>query len=160
MWQSIRHAGDLYLPRSWTATQFSHTERPLEVLCALLYYRYHIGNDNGANGLEIYFRTRKLQRTFNSDRNLSRAYGDRMARVIKMRLAVLRNAPTLSEVPTTPPERRHMLSGSRRGQYAIDLVHPFRMILEPNHDPVAREDEEASTGRVTSITILEIVDYH
>ena len=111
--------------------------------------------------MEIYFRTRRLQRTFNSDRNLSRAYGDRMVRVIKIRLAVLRNAPTLSTVPATPPERCHMLSGDRRGQYAVDLVHPFRLILEPSHDPVPmREDGGVDTDRVTSITVLEVTDYH
>ena len=54
-----------------------------------------------------------------------------------------------------------MLSGNRKGQYAIDLVHPYRMIIEPNRGSVTtREDEGISAGRVTSITILEIVDYH
>ena len=84
-----------------------------------------------------------------------------MARLIKMCLAVLGNASTLSAVPATRPECLHMLSGDRRGQYAIDLVHPFRLIFEPNHNPVPiRGDGGVDTDQVTSVTILEVVDYH
>lgn len=78
-----------------------------------------------------------------------------------MRMAVLNSAPDLSMVPVTPPTRRHMLGGSRQGQYAVDLVHPFRLILEPRHNPVpVRDDGGIDTDRVTSITILEVVNYH
>ena len=49
--------------------------------------------------MDITFRTRKLMKVFNSERELKRAYGDRMARSIQMRLAVLKNARTLSMVP-------------------------------------------------------------
>ncbi len=44
-----------------------------------------------------------------------------MSRVIQIRMAVLSNAQNLSQVPSTPPDRRHMLSGDRAGQYAVDL---------------------------------------
>ena len=111
--------------------------------------------------MDISFRTRRLERTFNSERNLSIAYGDRMSRVIQIRLAVLRNARNLSQVPVTPPDRFHMLRGDRMGQYAVDLVHPYRLIFEPNHDPVPRlPDGGLNLGQVTAITILEVVDYH
>ena len=111
--------------------------------------------------MEIYFRTRRLERTFSSDRNRAREYGPRMARVIRMRMAVLERARTLSDVPIVPPERCHLLGGERRGQYAIDLVHPFRLIIRPNHNPVpTREDGGIDTDRVTSIAIMEVVDYH
>lgn len=111
--------------------------------------------------MDIAFRTRKLGKTFNSERELAREYGDRMARTIQLRLAVLRNARALAMVPTTPPDRRHLLSDSRRGQYAVDLVHPFRLVFEPNHDPVPRtEDGGIDVTRVTAITIMEVVDYH
>ena len=84
-----------------------------------------------------------------------------MSRTIQMRLAVLRNAQSLSQVPSTPPDRRHMLRGDRIGQYAVDLVHPNRLIFEPNHDPIPRlSDGGVHLEEVTSITILEVVDYH
>ena len=47
--------------------------------------------------MDIAFRTRRLERTFNSERELQRVYGNRMARTIQSRLAVLEAAGTLSE---------------------------------------------------------------
>ena len=111
--------------------------------------------------MDITFRNRKLARIFNSERELTKAYGSRRARTIMMRLAVLKSARTLSHVPTTPPERRHQLRGDRDEQYAVDLVHPYRLIFVPNHDPVPRrEDGGIDTDAVTAITIIEVVDYH
>ncbi len=84
-----------------------------------------------------------------------------MAETIALRIAVLQGVPVLAEVASAPPERRHALSGRRNGQYAIDLVHPYRLIFEPNHDPVPRRaDGGIDTGQVTAIVIIEVVDYH
>jgi len=78
-----------------------------------------------------------------------------------MRLAVLKNARTLSFVPTSRPDRLHQLIGDRRGQFAVDLVHPRRLIFAPNHNPIPRnEDGGIDRDRVTAITIIEVVDYH
>ena len=80
---------------------------------------------------------------------------------IANRLAVLNNAGTLAMAPTTPPLRRHLLSGGREGQYAVDLVHPHRLVFEPTHDPIPRTpDGGIDINRVTAITIMEVVDYH
>ena len=111
--------------------------------------------------MEIVFRTQKLARTFNSLKLLQRAHGDRMARAIASRLAVLNAAGTLSMVPVDPPERRHQLKGDRDEQFAVDLVHPHRLVFEPNHEPVPRRDDGGiDTDRVTSIRIVGVVDYH
>ena len=111
--------------------------------------------------MEITFRTSKIARTFNSDRLLQRAYGPRMAKVIMIRLTTLRAAETLEQVPTTPPDRRHQLRGDRDEQYAVDLVHPYRLIFEPNHDPMPRkEDGGIDLKQVNAITIIEVIDYH
>ncbi len=78
-----------------------------------------------------------------------------------MRLAVLKNAPTLAHVPVTPPDRLHLLSSNRKGQYAVGLVHPYRLNLEPNHDPIPlKPDGGIDKDRVTSITVIEVTDYH
>lgn len=111
--------------------------------------------------MEIQFRTRRLERVFESEREIRRVYGDAMAQVIRRRIALLVMADSLTEVPPLPPARRHSLSGTRRGQYAIDLAHPYRLIFEPNHNPIPlRKDGGVDTDRVTSITILEVVNYH
>ena len=111
--------------------------------------------------MDIAFRTRKLEKVFNSASALKKTYGARMARTIEMRFAVLKNAGTLSLVPTTPPERRHQLTDNRDEQYAVDLVHPYRLVFKPNHDPLPRrEDGGLDPDRVTAITVIEVIDYH
>ncbi len=111
--------------------------------------------------MEIAFRTRKLEKTFNSANALQKTYGVRMARVMMTRMAVLRAARSLVLVPTTPPDRRHQLSGDRHERFAVDLVQPYRLVFDANHEPIPRkEDGGMDTERVTSITILDVVDYH
>ena len=111
--------------------------------------------------MDIVFRTRKLEKTFNSDNDLQKTYGSQMARKIKTRLAVLSKARALAKVPTTPPERRHQLHGDRDEQFAVDLVRPRRLVFEPNHEPLPRRDDGGiDTEQVTAITIIDVVDYH
>ena len=77
------------------------------------------------------------------------------------RLAVLRAAPNLAAVPTTPPDRAHPLKGDREGQFAVDLVHPQRLVFEPNHEPIPRsEDGGIDVEQVTAIVIVDVTDYH
>ena len=111
--------------------------------------------------MDIAFRTRKLKRIFNSTKALHKTYGTRMAKAITIRLAILKAAKTLEQVPATPPDRRHRLRGDRDGQYAVDLVHPYRLIFEPNPDPLPRRaDGGIDAKKVSAITIIEVIDYH
>lgn len=111
--------------------------------------------------MDITFRTQQLKKTFNSDKKLTKIYNARMAGIIKLRLAILKNIQTLTMVPITPPLRRHQLNGKRKGQYAIDLVQPYRLVFKPANNPIPyRQDGGIDTDRVTVITILEVVDYH
>lgn len=111
--------------------------------------------------MEIAFRTRRLERIFSSDRELRRVYGANRAETIQNRIAVLRRVNSLTDLPTTPPLRRHLLAGGRDGQYAIDLAQPYRLILEPNHHPIPRNaDGGIDTDRVTAVLIVDVVDYH
>lgn len=111
--------------------------------------------------MDIVFRRRKLEKIFNLESALKKNFGDRMAKTIMMRMAVLKNAQTLSLVPTSKPDRRHQLKGDRDEHYAVDLVHPFRLIFEPNHDPIPYNDDgSVDIDKVTAITIIEVIDYH
>lgn len=59
------------------------------------------------------------------------------------------------------PGRLHPLSGSRVGQYAVSVLEPFRLILEPADDPIPRTDDGAvDTDAVRSVRILEVTNYH
>ena len=111
--------------------------------------------------MEISFRNQRLARIFNSERELRRTYGDRQARAILARVGALANAPALAMIPSTPPQRLHQLAGGRENQFAVDLIHPYRLAFEPDHDPnPLKEDGGIDLMQVTAITILEVVDYH
>lgn len=111
--------------------------------------------------MDIGFGNRRLAKLFNEERTLRRKYGDRMAETIMRRLAVLKNARTMADVPVTKPERRHELKGDRIGQYAVDLVHPKRLILEPDHDPLPRRpDGGIDPDQIVAVKVVAVVDYH
>ena len=88
-------------------------------------------------------------------------YGADMAKKIKLRMAVLRAADCLEQVPVKPPDRRHELSGKLKGEFAVDLRHPYRLIFKPQHNPVPLKDDGGiDLTKVTAITILRVEDYH
>ena len=84
-----------------------------------------------------------------------------MKNVIAKRMAVLNAAGNLALVPTTPPERMHQLTGKLNELFAVDLVHPFRLVFKPNHEPLPRKNDGGiDRQRVEAITILDVIDYH
>lgn len=111
--------------------------------------------------MEISFRNQGLAKLFGSEGELRRTYGDRQKRTIMARIGVLAAVETLAMVPHTPPQRLHQLAGGRQNQFAVNLIHPYRLVFEPDHVPIPlKEDGGIDLLRVTAITILEVVDYH
>ena len=109
----------------------------------------------------INFKTNKLEKIFNSEKNLVRVYGSMNAAKIKRRMDFLKAAPSLEDVPQAPPFRRHPLHQNREGQFAVDLKHPHRLVLEPNHEPLpVKANGDLDLTQVTAITILGVEDYH
>ena len=70
---------------------------------------------------------------------------------------MLSNAPSLSAVPTVKPDRCHELKGDRAGEYAVDLVHPYRLIFKPVVQP---RSEAIRKEEVYAIQIIDVEDYH
>ena len=111
--------------------------------------------------MDISFKNSKLAKIFNSEKELVKAYGQANARKITMRVTVLEAADTLADVPVTPPTRRHELKGDRKGQYAVDVKQPYRLIFEPVTNPGrGRKGSSVDLGSVTAIRIIAIEDYH
>ncbi len=111
--------------------------------------------------MDVSFKDTKLAKTCNSEKALVKAYGKANARKIMLRLTLLEAAEALSDVPVTPPTRRHELKGNRKGKFAIDVQHPFRIVLEPAHNPVpTREEGGIDLDAVTAVKIITIEDYH
>ena len=110
--------------------------------------------------MEIQFYTKKLKKIFNSEYELARTYG-KLSPKIMLRMNVLRNAPNLASVPITPPDRCHELIADRAGQFAVDLIHPHRLVFRPSECPPPRKkDGGIDKENVVSIMIIEVVNYH
>jgi toxin HigB-1 len=111
--------------------------------------------------MEINFASRKMEKLCNSEREMRGEFGPRNAKVLQQRLAQLRAADTLADVRRLPGARCHELTQDRKGQLAVDLVHPKRLIFVSDHDPVPKKEDGGLDWRqVTRILITEIVDYH
>ena len=110
--------------------------------------------------MDITFKTRKLEKTFNSFRELNKSFGENSDKIRK-RMAVLRAAPSLGDVPHEKPIRRHELTGNRAAEFAVDLNHPFRLVFVPNNDPIPyKKDGGIDLFNVTSICITGVEYYH
>ncbi len=111
--------------------------------------------------MDITFKTSKLRKTFNSEKELKKVYGNENSKKIKNRMAVLSAAINLSEVPGDKPERCHALKGDRLGQFALDLKHPKRMVFCPDYETLPKTEEgQLDLTQVTCIKILSVEDYH
>lgn len=113
--------------------------------------------------MDIQFSDKKLERECNDDKLLQKKHGKHRAKLLRSRLAVMREADNLSALgpPYKGPYRCHELAANRKGQLSVDLDHPYRLIFTTNHKPPPIRDEGGlDWAKVTAITIIEIADPH
>jgi proteic killer suppression protein len=113
--------------------------------------------------MDIRFATKKLQKELSEGKAMVKAHGATRSKRLKIVMAALSAAPTLSifAPPMSPPHRCHELTGNRKGQITMDLDHPYRLIIRPNHDPLPMRAEGGLDWKaVTAIVIVEIKDTH
>jgi proteic killer suppression protein len=110
--------------------------------------------------MEISFATSKLAKLCNSEKKLKGVYGPRMASLIQQRLMDLDTAETLESMRNVPG-RCHQLTENLDGLFAVDLVHPDRLVFAPDHDPVPRlGGGGVDWSKITKIEVAGIGDYH
>ena len=113
--------------------------------------------------MDIQFSDKKLEKECNDDALLQKRHGKQRAKLLRSRLAVMREAANLSALgpPYAGPYRCHELTNNRKGQLSVDLDHPYRLIFIPNHKPIpTREVGGLNWTNVTAITIIEIANTH
>ncbi|MDI3527424.1 MAG: toxin HigB [Tenuifilum sp.] len=109
--------------------------------------------------MKIYFKTKKLAKVLNDSNSINRVYGN-SAKKIKQRLDDLAMVDNLEEAMQLPG-RHHPLTGDRKGQFACDLEHPFRLIYQPANEPLPIDEKNTLIYKeITIIEIIEITDYH
>ncbi len=104
--------------------------------------------------MEIYFKNKKTEKVFNNFRTLSQKHGYKQAKKAIQRINEFEAAESLNDINVLQAPRLHSLSGKQKGFWAVDLIHPFRLIIEP----LDANTENLRT--VTKVKIIEIIDYH
>ena len=98
--------------------------------------------------MQIKYKTRKLEKVCENAYEAEKKYGENMAAKIQQRIDEISAADTVEEMMQFRIGRCHHLEGQRKQQYAVDLVHPYRLVFEK----IGNEVQIAN--------IMEIVDYH
>jgi plasmid maintenance system killer protein len=111
--------------------------------------------------MDIIFQNSKLDKECNEAKLMVKRYGPLRAKLLQKRLTELRAATVLEDIFKLPQARCHELRENRKGELAVDLDHPYRLIFEPADDPRPKKpDGGLDRTKVTSIRILGIEDYH
>lgn len=98
--------------------------------------------------MDITYKSKKLEKVCTDARAAEKAYGREMAIKIHHRIDEISAADSVEMMIRFHIGRCHPLSQNRKGQYAVDLIHPYRLVFEKNGDEVQLAN------------IIEIVDYH
>ena len=105
--------------------------------------------------MEICFKDKKLQKICEQHTKLQVKYGELKATRILLRIGDLQDALHLMDVKQLPQARLHPLQGNRHGQFALDTLHPYRLIIIPMNGNI---DDLNTITKVEIISINE--DYH
>lgn len=110
--------------------------------------------------MKIEYKKNKLQKQLSNASEIKKAFGVNAKRVAS-RLDDIVSSPNLAVLMQIPAANCHLLSGDRKGEWALDISANHRMIFEIAHNPIPKtEDGSIDTILVTKICILEIGDYH
>ena len=98
--------------------------------------------------MDIEYSNKQIEKVCTNAAAAKLKHGERMAEVIHQRIDEIRASSSVEEMIQYSIGRCHKLKGSRKEQYAVDLIHPHRLVF-------------TKCGEIVQVaTIQEIVDYH
>ena len=98
--------------------------------------------------IEVSYRTAQLRKVCEDAEVATKKYGSEMAEKIQLRIMQIQAATSVEMLVQRRVGRCHPLQGDRKGQYDMDLTHPYRLVFEKIN------------GKIVAVEIMEIVDYH
>ncbi len=134
----------------YTAIKFTlEVNYRIDYSIGLCYYEFTSKVNLKRGGcLEITYKTKKIERICTDAKTAEKTYGRKMAEKIQQRMQEIQSVDNVEIMVKYHIGRCHPLKNNRKGQYAVDLVHPYRMIFNIIGD------------EIQIVRILEIVDYH
>lgn len=110
--------------------------------------------------MNISFNNKKLETYANNDSKGKQKLGLRQFLIYKQRLDQLAAATTLEDLRHAPG-KYHELIGDRKGQWACSLDGNYRLVFEPQENPIPTNDDGQYLWiEIKAIEVIEIVDYH
>ena len=111
--------------------------------------------------MQISFINNKLAKLLSSQKETLRTYGPDNGRRILLRLQQMADSASLAELARLPQTRVHELKADRDEQISVDVKHPYRLLLVPDHAETPRKpDGGLDWTRITKVTVTEIADTH
>lgn len=98
--------------------------------------------------LEILYKNKTIEKVCTKQFEAIKKYGRRMAEKIDQRIGEITAADSVELMVKYRVGRCHQLKNNRKEQFAVDLVHPYRLVFE-------KKGEDVQIA-----FIIEIVDYH
>ncbi len=110
--------------------------------------------------MQIEYKSNKLKKTLSTPREIMANYGTR-AKLVNKRMEELKAVVTLYDLSLIPQANCHLLKANFKGCLAVDISANYRIIFEPDHNPLPTIDDGGLDWKlVTDIKILTIEDYH
>ncbi len=111
--------------------------------------------------LEITFKSRKLAKQCNSRQAAQKKWGTMQGNKVLQRLNEMRAADTLADLGKLKYLRLHPLVGDRRGQWSVDVIHPYRLLFVPTNEPLPlKPDGSVDEAQVTAVEVQGVEDTH
>lgn len=98
--------------------------------------------------MQIEYKNRGLGKVCTDAHEAEKKHGKKMAEKIHQRIDEISAADSVETLIQFRIGRCHALTGDLKNQYAMDLVHPYRLVFEKNG------------MEIQIVRIMEITDYH
>lgn len=98
--------------------------------------------------MQIEYKNSRIKKVCTSVYEAEKKHGKKMAEKIHLRIKQISAAISIEMLIQYRIGRCHLLKGNRKEQYAMDLVHPYRLVFEKGENGIQ------------VACIIEIVDYH
>lgn len=98
--------------------------------------------------MNIEYRNKSLEKVCTNASEAEKKYGREMADKIHQRIDQIEAAESVEQMIQFHIGRCHLLRQNRKNQYAVDLVHPMRLVFEKKN------------AEIQIAYIIEITDYH
>lgn len=108
----------------------------------------------------IIYKNKKLKKLCENNKIAIKKLGPKSAYKLVQRLNEIKAAPNLETMVKFRIGRCHPLEGNLKGKYALDLEHPFRLIIEPVYKEDSSYNHNLKLSNINIVKIVEVIDYH